>query len=142
MGIYIALDGDGVGTQLSNLINTKANDDTIRQYAHGVAEEMQIFSKRAESFGAKTILCSGDSVLISCEGSLVSKILQGLKKCTFATYSAGTGRSIQEAALCLQYAKLNGKNQTWHFQQHKPWRLRMRIEGPLRVISKYAAGHF
>lgn len=142
MRIYIALDGDGVGTQLSNLINAQANDDTIRQYAHGVANEMLVFSQRAETLGAKTILCSGDSVLVACDGAVVAEVLKGLKKCTFATYSAGTGRSIKEAALSLQYAKLNGKNQTWHFQRHKPFRLRMRIEGPLRVMSKYAAGHF
>lgn len=142
MKIYIAIDGDGVGTKLSNLINTKANDDTIRQYAHGVADEMAAFAQRVEGLGGKTILCSGDSVLVCCDGAKVSEALKGLKLCTYATYSAGTGRSIKEAALNLQYAKLNGKNQTWHFQKQKPFWLWLRIESPIRKISKYAAGHF
>lgn len=142
MKTYIAIDGDGVGTQLGKLIEREASDEVVRAFAQGVADEMLSFSNRAENLGAKVILCSGDSVLLSCEGEQVSQVLKGLKDTRKATYSAGTGRSPKEAALFLQYAKINGKNQTWHFQKKKPFWLWLKIESPLRVLSKYAAGHF
>jgi hypothetical protein len=142
MKVYIAIDGDGVGTRLGELVSTGANDQTIRKFAQGVADEMASFAKKAEKLGAFIILCSGDSVLLSVEGGNVSKVLKGLKETNLTTYSGGVGRTAKEAALMLQYAKLNGKNQTWHFKKRKPLNLWFRIESPLRVLSKYAAGHF
>lgn len=143
MKIYIALDGDGVGTKLSALIESKANDNVISHFAHGVANEMIALSKNAELIGGKTILCAGDSVLISIDSSKISDVLRLLKDCKFSTYSGGTGRTIKEAALNLQYAKLNGKNQTWHFQKEKPLWLKLRIENRFfSLLSKYSKGHF
>jgi hypothetical protein len=141
MKIYIAIDGDGVGTKLGQLIESQASDIQVRDFAQGVADEMNTFASRAKNLGATVVLCSGDSVLLSCKGN-VSEILRGLKDTKKATYSAGTGRTAKEAALNLQYAKLNGKNQTWHFQKKKPFWLWLRIESPIRKLSKYAAGHF
>lgn len=139
---YIAIDGDGVGTQLGELVSIGASDATIRDFAQGVAHEMRDFAKRAESFGAFVILCSGDSVLLTCEPGQVSEVLKGLKQVKKATYSGGVGRSAKEAALMLQYAKMNGKNQTWRWQKPKPLLMWLRIESPFRVLSKYASGHF
>lgn len=139
---YIAIDGDGVGTRLGQLVRSGANDEIIASFATGVADEMVTFARKAEGHGAFVILCSGDSVLLSCEGGKVSDILRGLKDTRLCTYSGGVGRTSKEAALMLQYAKMNGKNQTWHWKKKKPLLMRLRIESPLRILSKYAAGHF
>lgn len=141
MKTYIAIDGDGVGTRLGELVQGGYPDAVIAAFAGGVASEMKKFSARAKEHGAYIILCSGDSVLLSCEGNKISAILSGLTQCKLCTYSAGTGRTAREAALSLQYAKMNGKAQTWHYQSAKPFWLRLRIE-IFPGLSKYAAGHF
>ena len=142
MKVYIAIDGDGVGTKLSYLIQSESGDKIISSYAHGVAEEMAVFARKVEGMGGKSIMCSGDSVLGAIDAAKVSEALSMLKNMEYATYSAGTGRTIKEAALCLQYAKLNGKKQTWHWQKAKPFWLKLRIESPFKALSKYAKGHF
>ena len=142
MKIFIAIDGDGVGTKLGKLISDGVDSITIKSFAMGVAEEMTQFAARAEELGATTILCAGDSVLLEAPAHLTSQILRGLKEVKHCTYSGGTGRSIAEATLSLQYAKLNGKAQTWHYQKEKPFFLWLRIESWFSKFSKYAKGHF
>jgi len=144
MKIYIAVGGDNVGSKLSELVRRDEPDKMIAHLADGVAQEMREFSAKAQQqFNAQTVICAGDSVLLTVEGKETSNVLRLLKEVQFTTYSAGTGKTCSEAALNLQYAKISGKARTWHWQQCKPWLLKLQVENQIfSFFGKYTKGHF
>ncbi len=120
MNLYIALDGDNVGTKLAELIN-EGNDLKVANFASGVANDMQRYASNVESIGARVLLCSGDSVLYTISEHDAKEALN-LLDANFCTYTIGVGRTIQEAHLMLNYGKFLGKNciHTWK-DKHPTW---------------------
>lgn len=120
--LYVAFDGDNVGSRLSQLIEL-GNDDELAQYAYGVAGEMEETAAAAERIGAKVLMCSGDSLLFRMETEKqVHQILQTFhnRKKKFVTYSIGVGRTVQEAHTKLLHAKLLGKNRVVWWREKMP----------------------
>ncbi len=124
MSIYIALDGDNVGTKLSALI-AEGNDELVSAFARGVANDMQSYANAIEGIGGRILLCSGDSVLYTIEESKATEAI-ALLECTYCTFTIGVGRTIQEAHLCLNYGKFLGKNcvHTWKCQHPSWWQFK------------------
>ncbi len=120
MNLYIALDGDNVGSKLSELIK-EGDDLKVATFANGVAEDMLRYANQVRELGASVLLCSGDSLLYTISEENLKKAIS-LLDTDFCTYTIGVGRTIQEAHLMLNYGKFMGKNciHTWK-DKHPNW---------------------
>lgn len=134
MKLYIALDGDNVGTRLSELIN-EGNDLKVAGFAKGVADDMQRYTNAVKSIGATVLLCSGDSVLYTISEHDAKQALS-LLDAEFCTYTIGVGRTIQEAHLMLNYGKFLGKNCTHTWKDSHPTWFSFKLLGFFKFAGK------
>ena len=123
MSLYIAFDGDNVGSNLSALI-AEGDDSAVKAYSSGVAAEMQYVASHAETMSAEVLMCSGDSLLFKVESLEAAKnVLRAFyaRPNRFVTYSVGVAPTLQQAHACLNYAKLAGKNREHWWFDKTPW---------------------
>ncbi|MBD3311010.1 MAG: mCpol domain-containing protein [Candidatus Magasanikbacteria bacterium] len=141
--LYLAFDGDNVGSQLSQLIEL-GEDRELAAYAAGVQEEMFETARAAERIGATVLMCSGDSLLFRLEHkSQAERILYTFRhrKKRFVTHSVGVGRTVQEAHKKLMHAKLAGKNRVCWYYEPAPLG-RLVIESLLHPLVALKNFHF
>ena len=115
--IYLALNGDDVGTRIGEAI---ANDDheglaaasSAIDGAHGNIDQW------VESVGGKKVTRSGDEAIYMLpEEALedLESIRSAYKEQSGHGLTVGVGSSMSESAKALIYGKLNGKDQVVHY---------------------------
>jgi hypothetical protein len=113
--VYIAVDGDDVGSHLEYLM--LMNDiETLAHFAAEYTNAMQQFiATLTNIFRISVIFLGGDSLLLTAESAEFSVNQLETVRTSFAentrhTLSIGLGYSAREAYIALKLAKTSGKN--------------------------------
>lgn len=119
--IFIALDGDNVGSNLEFLV-IKNDIESLRDFSRKFEESIRWFEGELKRrFHAVTIFSGGDNLLVYAEQEKFSIAeLRDLKeqfylKCQ-KTLSIGLGKTPREAYFSLKFAKSSGKNTIINFE--------------------------
>jgi midasin len=116
--IYVAINGDDVGERIGNAI---AQDDHegLASASSSIKGAHDSVDQWAESVGGKKITGSGDeAIYLLPEEALndLDSIRDSYKEQSGHGLTVGVGSSMSEASKALIYGKLNGKNQTVHYE--------------------------
>lgn len=108
--MYIAIDGDNVGSEIERLIVLCRAQELI-DYWGKVSNIIAGLKARLISDGAQVIICGGDTILAQMDEKLSAELLYGIfLPRTLISFSVGTGDTMLEAHIALKTAKASGKN--------------------------------
>ena len=111
--IYVALNGDDVGTRIGQAIASDNHED-LNGAREAVKNAHDMLSQWAEQHKGKEISASGDeSIYLLPESALqdIEEIKSNYSDISGHNLTVGIGNSMSEAAKALIYGKLNGKDQ-------------------------------
>lgn len=120
--IYVAIDGDNVGSYLEYLMLTDNMDSLIYFSSTYNSAMVNLIENLTKAFGGFVIFEGGDNLLISIEQSVFSVEQLEQIRISFAelsgkTLSIGLGSNAREAYFALKLAKTSGKNCTRHYKE-------------------------
>lgn len=115
--VYIAINGDDVGTRIGNAI---ANDDheDLASATQSIDDAHKAIDEWAKMMGGKKITGSGDEAIYLVPQKALSKVdgmRQNYQDASGHGLTVGVGASMSQASKALIYGKMNGKNQTIHY---------------------------
>lgn len=116
--IYIAINGDDVGTRIGQAI---ASDDHqgLESASQSIKQAQDMVQQWVEGNGGKVVTSSGDEGIYAIPESLASEldsIKDQYQQLSGHSLTIGTGQSMSEASKALIYGKLNDKNQIVHYE--------------------------
>ena len=120
--IYIATDGDNIGSQLEFLILTN-KVQALGEFSKRFKIAMDWFTRELEeSFKATVIFSGGDNILANVRAdsfsmAVLRSLCEGFTERAKCTLSVGIGNSPREAFFALKLAKASGKNTIRHFEE-------------------------
>src|SRR6266498_3849452 len=120
--IYVAADGDNVGSRLEYLVITN-NIEALKEFSTKFNAAMEWFENELEvCFSASMVFFGGDNLLASITSNKFAR--ESLERLRFefskraqSTLSIGIGDTPQQAYLALKLAKTNGKNVIREFRE-------------------------
>jgi len=112
MDIYVAYDGDGIGTQVER---AALQDDVVKlsRISEGIRRAGIIMNSFAIERGGRVISSGGDEGNLLIPASAVgelTKLREMYYEASGATLSVGIGRRLSEAGKALMAAKIRGKD--------------------------------
>ena len=115
--VYLAVNGDDVGTRIGNAI---ANDDhqDLANASSTIDQAHKKIDEWAEGIGGKKITGSGDEAIYLVPDDALAQmdsIRQDYQESSGHGLTVGVGASMSQASKALIYGKMNGKNQTIHY---------------------------
>lgn len=115
--VYIAINGDDVGTRIGNAI---ANDDhqDLANASATIDQAHKKIDEWADGVGGKKITGSGDEAIYLVPDDALAhmdSIRQDYQDSSGHGLTVGVGASMSQASKALIYGKMNGKNQTIHY---------------------------
>lgn len=115
--VYIAINGDDVGTRIGNAI---ANDDhqDLANASSTIDQAHKKIDEWAEGVGGKKITGSGDEAIYLVPDDALAhmdSVRQDYQDSSGHGLTVGVGASMSQASKALIYGKMNGKNQTIHY---------------------------
>ena len=116
--IYIAVNGDDVGSRIGQAI---ANDDHegLTQASSSIQGAHDSIDQWVNSIGGKKISSAGDDAIYMVPEQAVNDldgIRESYKEQSGHGLTVGVGPSMSQASKALIYGKLNGKDQTIHYE--------------------------
>lgn len=116
--IYIAINGDDVGSRIGDAI---ANDDheALAQASSSIQNAHDTVDQWIESIGGKKISSAGDDAIYLAPEQAVNdldSVREQYKQESGHGLTVGVGASMSQASKALIYGKMNGKNQTIHYE--------------------------
>lgn len=116
--IFIAINGDDVGSRIGQAI---ANDDHdgLTQATSAIQNAHDSIDKWINSVGGKKISSAGDDGIYMVPDQAVNdldSIREQYKQESGHGLTVGVGASMSQASKALIYGKMNGKNQTIHYE--------------------------
>ncbi len=107
--MYIAIDGDDVGSEIERLI-LLCQPEALTRYWKSVSRVIANLEERLISWGAKVLLCGGDTILAElAEAPSPQSIYELFSSTLPLSFSVGTGHTMLEAHVALKTAKTSGK---------------------------------
>jgi c-di-AMP phosphodiesterase-like protein len=120
--VYVAIDGDDVGSQLEYFVIMN-NIQELKKFSDNYNNAMSWLSKTIQHrLSAEIIFSGGDNLLLAVEEqfSLIDKLREinaEFSQKGNRTLSIGIGRSPREANVALKLAKVKGKNAVQHYTE-------------------------
>lgn len=116
--IYIAVNGDDVGSRIGDAI---ANDDHegLAQASSSIQNAHDSIDQWVDSIGGKKVTSAGDDAIYLVPEQAVNdldSIREDYKQQSGHGLTIGVGPSMSQASKALIYGKLNGKDQTIHYE--------------------------
>ncbi len=116
--IYIAINGDDVGNRIGEAI---ANDDHegLSQASSAIQGAHDNIDQWVDSIGGKKISSAGDDAIYLVPEQAVNDldgVREQYKQESGHGLTVGVGPSMSQASKALIYGKLNGKDQTIHYE--------------------------
>ncbi len=116
--IYIAINGDDVGSRIGDAI---ANDDHegLAQASSSIQNAHDSIDQWVDSIGGKKVTSAGDDAIYLVPEQAVNdldSIREDYKQQSGHGLTVGVGPSMSQASKALIYGKLNGKDQTIHYE--------------------------
>lgn len=116
--IFIAINGDDVGSRIGQAI---ANDDHdgLTQATSAIQNAHDSIDQWINSVGGKKISSAGDDAIYMVPDQAVNdldEIREQYKQESGHGLTVGVGASMSQASKALIYGKMNGKNQTIHYE--------------------------
>lgn len=111
--MYLAYDGDKVGSKLESLLIDNI-DAQIEEYAIEVSSALNTLEKALILKGCKILFASGDSLLAKSNTAFDPKNIN--RKYGQITFSLGVGSTPLNAMLALKKAKASGFGKVFHFE--------------------------
>lgn len=112
--VFIAVDGDDVGSRLECLI-LEGNENGLREYCDRVATAFESLSRLLRDDGAVVLVQGGDTLLAKAPDMTPARAAELLRGC-LVPVSAGIGSTLPSAYLALRYAKCGRKGRLVHVQ--------------------------
>lgn len=116
--IYIAINGDDVGARIGAAI-TNDDHEALSQASSSIQNAHDSVDQWIESIGGKKISSAGDDAIYLAPEQAVNdldSVREQYKQESGHGLTVGVGASMSQAAKALIYGKLNGKNQTIHYE--------------------------
>jgi hypothetical protein len=116
--IFIAINGDDVGSRIGDAI---ANDDHegLAQASSSIQGAHDTVDQWVDSVGGKKISSAGDDAIYMVPDNAVNDlddVRSQYKEESGHGLTVGVGASMSQASKALIYGKLNGKDQTIHYE--------------------------
>lgn len=110
--MFIVIDGDDIGRKITSCY--LSNDEVkLEQISSVMSVTVGEVARVLRENGFRVIFCAADGVVgatqADVDASIVFRNVQQIAPKGF-TFSAGTGRTLQQAYLALMHAKCSGKN--------------------------------
>ncbi len=120
--MYIAIDGDDVGSRLEHLIITNSVESLEELSGKLHSAFRWLCSLFTNSYTGRLIFFGGDNLLVEVCASTIDKhglaeISKEFFRKTGFTLSIGVGPSPQKAYFALKYVKTGGKNSIRYFDE-------------------------
>lgn len=110
--MFIIIDGDDVGRKITSCY--LSNDEArLGQISDIMSTTVTQIAQTLRRNGFRVIFCAADGVVATTEATPdVLSIYHSVQQVapTGFTFSAGTGKTLQQAYLALMHAKCSGKN--------------------------------
>jgi len=119
--VYIALDGDDIGSKIELHIILK-QDDKLAELSQDFKKALTILTNDIEQLGGNIIFSGGDSILARFDKPpSIDQIKSCLPDQEKFSFSIGCGKDMLEANIALKMAKSDGKSRWVEFSKlNKP----------------------
>lgn len=116
--IYLAVNGDSVGERIGNAI-AQDNHEELQSITSAIQNAHDTIDQWVDSIGGKKISSAGDDAIYLVPEQAVNDlddIREQYKQESGHGLTVGVGPSMSQASKALIYGKLNGKDQTIHYE--------------------------
>ncbi len=105
--MYIAIDGDSVGTRLQQLILEEKLDE-LKYFSDSIKDTLFRFTQILENHGSVVYMSGGDNIFAECSrecAQIVAEYVYRENEKNWICYSLAIGESTQDTYIGLNYAK-------------------------------------
>ncbi len=105
--MYIAIDGDSVGTRLQQL-KLEEKLDELKYFSDSIKDTLFRFTQILENHGSVVYMSGGDNIFAECSrecAQIVAEYVYRENEKNWICYSLAIGESTQDTYIGLNYAK-------------------------------------